>query len=182
METSPLKLTTSNSIFQQNTCRYYPYVTSSLKRGWVCLLQLLLVFGSAVIFRSESRGTHAHILLPQIRDGPNSEGQVPLCISPRKKVARLYSQALGSLSVVFYTSQSYGGGIPTHLHAGRLTAAPTCAAYIMARTARKTPFLIVVIQSLRGNILLCQFIVQQRLLYSCISRGRCPITGLHATI
>jgi hypothetical protein len=41
--TSPLRLTTSNFIFQLNTCGYSPYVTSSLTRGWVCRLQLLLV-------------------------------------------------------------------------------------------------------------------------------------------
>jgi hypothetical protein len=35
----------------------------SLTRGRVCRLQLLLVLASAVILRSESRGTHDHILL-----------------------------------------------------------------------------------------------------------------------
>jgi hypothetical protein len=39
--TSPLRLTTSN-IFQLNTCGHSAYVTSSLTRGWVCRLQLLL--------------------------------------------------------------------------------------------------------------------------------------------
>jgi hypothetical protein len=57
-------------------------LTSSLTRGWVCRLQLLVVLGSAVILRSESRGTHDHILLSQIRDSPNLEGQVPVFISP----------------------------------------------------------------------------------------------------
>jgi hypothetical protein len=47
------------------------------------------------ILRSESRGTHDHILLSQIRDFPNLEGQVPVFISPRNRVARLYPQALG---------------------------------------------------------------------------------------
>jgi hypothetical protein len=75
---SPLRLTTSNIIFQLNICGYSPYVTSSLMRGWVCRLQLLLVFASAVILRSESRGTHYQILLSQIRDSPNLEGQVPV--------------------------------------------------------------------------------------------------------
>jgi hypothetical protein len=42
----------------------------SRKRGWVCRLQFLLVIASAVIFRSESRGTHDHILPSQIRDSP----------------------------------------------------------------------------------------------------------------
>jgi hypothetical protein len=35
LTTSPLRLTTSNFIFQLNTCGYNPYVTSSLTRGWV---------------------------------------------------------------------------------------------------------------------------------------------------
>jgi hypothetical protein len=42
LATSPLRLTTSNFIFQLNTCGYSPYVTSSLARGLVCRLQLLL--------------------------------------------------------------------------------------------------------------------------------------------
>jgi hypothetical protein len=40
--------------FQLNTCGYSPYVTSSLTRGWVCCLQLLLALASAVIIGSES--------------------------------------------------------------------------------------------------------------------------------
>jgi hypothetical protein len=54
----------------------------SLTREWVCRLQLLLVFASAVILGSGSRGTRDHILLSQIRDSPNLEGQVPVFISP----------------------------------------------------------------------------------------------------
>jgi hypothetical protein len=65
----PLRLTTCN-FFQLNTCGHSPYVTSSLTRGWVCRLQLLLVLASAVILRSDSRGSHDHILLSQIRDSP----------------------------------------------------------------------------------------------------------------
>jgi hypothetical protein len=38
--------------FQLNTCSYSPYVTSSLKRGWACRLQLLLALASAVILKS----------------------------------------------------------------------------------------------------------------------------------
>jgi hypothetical protein len=41
---------------------------------------------------------------------PQPEGQVPVLISPRKRMAQLYPQALGSLSVAFYDSQGYGGG------------------------------------------------------------------------
>jgi hypothetical protein len=52
-----LRPTTSIS-FQLNTCGYSSYVTSSLTRGWVCRLQLLLAVASAVIFVSESRTTY----------------------------------------------------------------------------------------------------------------------------
>jgi hypothetical protein len=38
---------------------------------------LLLVLASAVILRSESRGTHDHILLSQIRDSPQPGGPDP---------------------------------------------------------------------------------------------------------
>jgi hypothetical protein len=65
----------------------------------VCRLQLLLALASAVILRSESRGTHDHILLSQIRDSANLEGQVPVFIPPRNRLAQLYPQALGSLFV-----------------------------------------------------------------------------------
>jgi hypothetical protein len=115
---SPLRLTTSNFFFQLNTCGHSRYVTSSLTRGWVCPLQLLLILASAVNRESESRGTHNHILLPQIRDFSNLEGQVPVFISPTNRVAQLYPQALGSLFVASYDSQGYGGGIRPRLHTG----------------------------------------------------------------
>jgi hypothetical protein len=73
----------SNFTFHLNTCGYSPYVTSSQTRGWVCRLQLLLVLASTFILRSESRRTHDHILLSQIRDSPNLKDQVPVFISPR---------------------------------------------------------------------------------------------------
>jgi hypothetical protein len=41
-----------------------------LTRGRVCRLQLLLVLASADIFGFDSRGTHDHNLLSQIRDFP----------------------------------------------------------------------------------------------------------------
>jgi hypothetical protein len=84
----PLTLITSH-FFQLSTCGHSSYITSSLKRAWVCRLQLLLVLASALILRSESRETH-HILFYQIRDSPNLEGQVPVFISPLNRVAQLY--------------------------------------------------------------------------------------------
>jgi hypothetical protein len=56
--------------FQLNTCFHGPYVTSPLKEGWVCSLQLLLALASGVILRSDSRGTRDHILLSLIVTSP----------------------------------------------------------------------------------------------------------------
>jgi hypothetical protein len=81
LATSPFRLTTSNFLFQTSTCGHSPYVTSFLTRAWVCHLELLLALASALILRSESGRTHDHILLSQIRDSPNLEGQVPVFIS-----------------------------------------------------------------------------------------------------
>jgi hypothetical protein len=53
-----------------------------------------------------------------IWDSPNLEGQVPVFISPRNRVAQLYPWALGSLLIACYDSQVYGGGILTRLHTG----------------------------------------------------------------
>jgi hypothetical protein len=94
--------------FQLNTCGYSPYVTSSMTRGWVYRLQLLLVLASAVILRSESHGTHDHILLSQLRDSPKLEGKAAVFISPKNRVAQLYLQALGFLFIASYDPQGYG--------------------------------------------------------------------------
>jgi hypothetical protein len=66
-----------------------------LTRERVCSLQLLLVLASAVIHGSESRGTRDHILLFQIWDSPSLEGQVPLFIFPRNRVAQLHPPGTG---------------------------------------------------------------------------------------
>jgi hypothetical protein len=79
---APCGPTTRIFIFQLNTCSYSPYVTSSLTRGCVCRLQLLLFLASAVILRSGSRGTHDHILLSQIRDSPTSRPRSPYLCPP----------------------------------------------------------------------------------------------------
>jgi hypothetical protein len=67
---------------------------------------LLLAVTSAVILRSKSHWTHDHILLSQIRESPNLEGQIARFISARYRVARLYPQALDYLFVVPYYTQS----------------------------------------------------------------------------
>jgi hypothetical protein len=71
--------------------------------------------------RSLSRRTHDHILLSQIRDSPNLEGQVPVFISHRNRVTQLYTQALGSRFVTSYDTHGYGGGIRNRLHRGHST-------------------------------------------------------------
>jgi hypothetical protein len=84
-------------LLMSDICGFVDVGRPPLTRGRVCRLQFLLVMASAVILRLESRGTHDHILLSQIRDSPNLEGQVPVFISPRNRVGQLYPQALGSL-------------------------------------------------------------------------------------
>jgi hypothetical protein len=42
-------------------------------------------------------------------------------MSSSDRVAQLYTQVSGSLLVVFYDSQGYGGGILTRLHTGKIS-------------------------------------------------------------
>jgi hypothetical protein len=51
-------------------------------RGWVSRLQLLLVLVSAVILRSESLGTHGHILRSQIQTPPTWRTTSPYVYPP----------------------------------------------------------------------------------------------------
>jgi hypothetical protein len=132
-------LETHDHFFQLNICGHSPYVTSSLTRGWVCRLQLLLVLASAVTLRFQSRRTHDHILLSQIRDSPNLEGQVPVFLSPRNRVARLYPQALGSLSVPFTTRRAKVEVFDPVPHGFNWLQLTGPVYNISARTAYKTP-------------------------------------------
>jgi hypothetical protein len=111
---------TQDYIFVTASCGFVDVGAPSLTRERICRLQLLLILASAVILGSEFCGTRDRILLFQIRDYPNLEGQVSVFISPRNRVTQLYPQALGSLFVASYDSQSYCGGIRTHLHAGAI--------------------------------------------------------------
>jgi hypothetical protein len=67
---SPLRLTVRFFFSQLNTCSHIPYIISSLTRGWICYLQLLLALTGAFLLGSEFRGTRDHILVSQIRDFP----------------------------------------------------------------------------------------------------------------
>jgi hypothetical protein len=66
----------------------------SLTRSLVCSFQFLPGIASAAFLRSESHGIHEHGLLSIFWDSPNMEGQVPVVISPRNRVAQLYHRAL----------------------------------------------------------------------------------------
>jgi hypothetical protein len=87
--TEPLETHGQNIFPQLNTCGHSPYITSSLTRGRVCHLQLLLALASAFIFESESRGTRDNVLLSHIET---------------------------SLSVASYNLQGYGRNIRPRLH------------------------------------------------------------------
>jgi hypothetical protein len=76
-----------------------------MTREWVCPLQLLQVLASTVILGSEFHRTPDQILLSHMQDSPNLEGQVPIFMCPRNRVAKLYPQTVGSLFVIFYDSQ-----------------------------------------------------------------------------
>jgi hypothetical protein len=95
--------------FQLSTCGHSPYVTSSLTRGWVCRLQLLLVLSSAFIPRPESRRTHDHILLSQIRDSPKLELRSPH-LYPQEQGGSVIAPGTGFPFHRFHDSQGYGGG------------------------------------------------------------------------
>jgi hypothetical protein len=101
LATSPLRLTTSYFIFQLNTCCYRPCL------WWEdgSVVYNCCWSSPAKSFSCPSPEGHNHILLSQIRDSPNLEGQVPVFISPRNRVAS-------------YDSQGYGGGIRPRLHTG----------------------------------------------------------------
>jgi hypothetical protein len=66
------------------------FVAPSLTRGRVCNLLLLLALASVVPLGSESAGLEIIFYCPNSWDSPNLEGQVPVVISPRNRVAQIY--------------------------------------------------------------------------------------------
>jgi hypothetical protein len=115
----PLETQGNYFLFQLNTCCFNPYVTTSLTRGWICRLQLLMALASAFIRESESQGAHDHIFLYHTRDSPNLEGQFPVFISPgtgwpgyspRHWVPFLSPPTTRSATVQIFASVSTRGG------------------------------------------------------------------------
>jgi hypothetical protein len=88
-------------------------------REWICHLQLLLAHGPHQQSRSQVRvpwDSWSYILLSQIWDSPNLEGQVPIFIFPRNRVAQFYPQALGCyIRVLCYDRWSVSQSVSTHL-------------------------------------------------------------------
>jgi hypothetical protein len=76
-------------------------------RSRACSFPFFLGITSVAFLRSESHGTHEHILLSLFLRLPNLEGQVPVFISPGNRVAQLYPRALGSIFVTSYVSGQF---------------------------------------------------------------------------
>jgi hypothetical protein len=101
----PISLFLSLKImFSQLRVRHFG--TFSLTSGRACSLQLLLYLASAVTLESEFRGTHEQILLSQIWDSLNLEGQAPVFISSRNRVAQLWSTSSSSSRYIASDGQS----------------------------------------------------------------------------
>jgi hypothetical protein len=87
------------------------FVASSLTRGRVYALLLLLVFASAV-----PRDSRPYFIVPILEASPTWRARSPYFYPPRNTAAQIYRRALGSLSVASYDSQGYGGAILSRLH------------------------------------------------------------------
>jgi hypothetical protein len=86
--------------------RVYYFVAPSLTRGRVCNLPYNCFWAlpeQSLLSRSPAVLTAIFYCL--VWNSPNLEGQVPIFISPRNRVAQLYPRALGSLFVASYNSQ-----------------------------------------------------------------------------
>jgi hypothetical protein len=114
LATSPLRLTNSN-FFQLNTCGHCPYVTSSLMRGWVCRLQMLLALASGHSQIRVQKDSWPNFAVSD-SSFPQPGGPGPRIYIPQEQGGPVISQAPGFLFVVSYDSHCYGGGIRARLH------------------------------------------------------------------
>jgi hypothetical protein len=106
--------------FQLNTCGHSSYVIVLILSDERMGLSFTVAAGPRQRTHSQVRVTRdswPHFTV-SFRDSPNLEGQVPVFMCPRNRVAELYPQALGSLPVASYDLQGYGGGIRSRLHTG----------------------------------------------------------------
>jgi hypothetical protein len=106
-------------LFQYWQLRISWYGAPSMTRGWICNLLVRLLLG---LVRAVTLGTKTHrtqtTFYCLIWDSCNLEGQVPVFIYPRKRVAQLYPPGTGFPSCRLYDSQGYGAVILTLLHTG----------------------------------------------------------------
>jgi hypothetical protein len=98
-----------------------------------------------------------------------------------------------SVFVASYDSQGCGGGIRSHLHAGKWLSSklvPLITPRHGPRNKHRSSLLYFI--RCNGNMFVCKAVIQQRLPYICSFRGRCLATsvvyshylatGLHVTI
>jgi hypothetical protein len=90
-------------VFNWTLNGYSPYATSSLTRGWVSSLQLLLVLVSAVILWPSPAGLMTIIFCLRFET-------LPTWTARSTHGGPIYPQTLGSLLVASYGSQSYDRG------------------------------------------------------------------------
>jgi hypothetical protein len=90
------------AVSNSQSCIYW---MSSLTRGQVCNLQC----NHSIVQVAQNPKPYFTVS----SETPPTWGQAPVFISPRNRVAQLYPRALGSLYIVSYDSQGYGGGILT---------------------------------------------------------------------
>jgi hypothetical protein len=129
---------------------------SSLTRERVCNLLLNCFWAlpeQSHLSRSPTELTAISYYL--LWDSPNLEGQVPVFISPRNRVAQLYPRALDSLSVASYDSQGlrwrYCNPPPHGVHSARTGAAIGPSYLTPRRTKQKTSLALLFTYTLPGN-------------------------------
>jgi hypothetical protein len=88
------------------------YVTLHINESNFCIASCLTTADITLQFRAVSNNCKCCATY-------NLEGQVPVFISPRNRVAQLYPRALGSLLSPLTTRRDCGGGIITRLHTGK---------------------------------------------------------------
>jgi hypothetical protein len=110
------------SFMQLRVCYF---VAPSLTRGRVCNLLYNCFWAlpeQSLLGQSPAELTAIFYCL--IWDPPNLEGHVPVFISPRNRVAKLYPGHWAPFLSPLTTRRDYGGGILTRLHTGCGNAVP----------------------------------------------------------
>jgi hypothetical protein len=148
------------------------------RRGWACNLlynsfwalaeQSLLGWSPAEL---------TAIFYRLIWDSPNLEGQIPVFIYPRNRVAQLYPRALGSLFVASYDSKGYGGGTVARLHTGATDGLNLSCLQHLGTDPVENTIPLLQWNCCHWNMIVCGAVT----IYFLIS-DHCLATGLHATI